>query len=140
MTRNTALFLAAMLVVHVSTQQVAAQAQPDRGRAVFTEYCQRCHGAQGEGPAGIREKSVWKSPVDSLIKVVTFGARGHMAMPNGTRRSMVASPYNDADIAQVSMYVMKLIGNRDVAVSDQDVQRVRQQHSKNVRKKFTGTR
>jgi hypothetical protein len=53
---------------------------------------------------------------------------------------MVASPYNDADIAQVSMYAMKLIGSRDVTVTEQDVQRVREQHAKNVRQKFRGTR
>jgi hypothetical protein len=63
-----------------------------------------------------------------------------MTMRNGTRRSMVASPYNDADIAQVSMYAMKLIGSRDVTVTEQDVQRVREQHAKNVRQKFRGTR
>jgi hypothetical protein len=63
-----------------------------------------------------------------------------MTMKNGTRRSMVASPYNDADIAQVSMYAMRLIGRRDVEVTEQDVMRVRQQHTKNVRGKFRGTR
>ena len=141
MTWNTALFLIAMLMFGTSsTQNLTAQPQVDRGREVYSEYCQRCHGTQGQGPSNIRTKNVWASPVDSLVKVIAYGARGHMTMRNGTRRSMVASPYNDADIAQVSMYAMKLIGSRDVTVTEQDVQRVREQHAKNVRQKFRGTR
>lgn len=140
MTRNTALFLVAMVALLASTQRTSAQQQAERGKAIFSEYCQRCHGAQGQGPANISKKSVWQWPVDSLVKVIAYGAPGHMTMKNGTRRSMVASPYNDADIARVSMYAMKLIAKRDVEVTEQDVQRVRQQHMKNVRGKFRGTR
>ncbi len=140
MTWSTALFLVAMMTLLASAQRTLAQQQAERGRAIFSEYCQRCHGAQGQGPANISKKSVWQWPVDSLVKVIAYGAPGHMTMKNGTRRSMVASPYNDADIAQVSMYAMKLIGKRDVEVTEQDVLRVRQQHTKNVRGKFRGTR
>lgn len=140
MTRNTALFLVAMVALLASTQRTSAQQQAERGKAIFSEYCQRCHGAQGQGPANISKKSIWQWPVDSLVKVIAYGAPGHMTMKNGTRRSMVASPYNDADIARVSMYAMRLIGKRDVEVTEQDVQRVRQQHMKNVRGKFRGTR
>ena len=35
---------------------------------------------------------------------------------------------------------MKRSGKRDVEVTEQDVLRVRQQHTKNVRGKFRGTR
>lgn len=140
MTWNTALFLVAMVTLAVSTQRSMASQQTERGKTIFSEYCQRCHGAQGEGPANISKKNVWKNPVDSLIKVVAYGAPGHMTMKNGTRRSMVASPYNDADIAQVSMYAMKLIGKRDIPVTIQDVQRVRNQHVKTVRTKVRKTR
>lgn len=140
MTWSTALFLVAMVTLLASAQRTSAQQQAERGRAIFSEYCQRCHGTQGQGPANISKNSVWQWPVDSLVKVIAYGAPGHMTMKNGTRRSMVASPYNDADIAQVSMYAMKLIGRRDVDITEQDVQRVRQQHMKNVRGKFRGTR
>ena len=140
MTWSTALFLVAMMTLLASAQRTSAQQEAERGKAIFSEYCQRCHGAQGQGPANISKKSVWQWPVDSLVKVIAYGAPGHMTMKNGTRRSMVASPYNDADIAQVSIYAMRLIGKRDVEVTEQDVQRVRQQHMKNVRGKFRGTR
>lgn len=140
MTWSTALFLLAIVVLIASMQRMAAQQQAERGRVVFSEYCQRCHGDQGQGPSSIRTKAIWKQPVDSLIKVVTYGARGHMTMSNGTRRSMVASPYSDSDIAQVSAYAMKLIGGRDVVVATQDVQRVRKQHTANVKQKVKKNR
>ena len=134
---NTALFLGIVLVLGIQTSPAQ---QINRGREIYIEYCQRCHGNNGQGPAGIRNKPVWNQPHDSLVKVIAYGARGSMRMSNGTMRSMVAAPYSDADIAAVSTYSMLHIGKRTVNITEQDVVRVREQHEKNVREKFSGSR
>lgn len=133
---NTALFLLTTALSCSAAINVSAGTQNDRGRAIYTEYCLRCHGAEGQGPASIQQKEIWNKPIDELIRVVTFGARGSMSMSNGTRRGMPASPYSDAEIAQVSMYVTQLVAKKDVLITEQDVQRVRRIHGKTVRQKF----
>lgn len=133
---NTALFLLTTAICLSAAGETIAGTQNDRGRTIYTEYCLRCHGTEGQGPASIQKKEVWNKPVDELIRIVTFGARGSMSMKNGTRRGMPASPYSDADIAQVTMYVAQLVANKDVVITDQDVQRVRRIHGKTVRQKF----
>jgi len=137
---NTALLLLTTALSCSAVINLSAGTQNDRGRAIYTEYCLRCHGTQGQGPISIQQKEIWNKPIDELIRIVAFGARGSMSMSNGTRRGMPAAPYSDAEIAQVSMYVTQLVVKKDVLITEQDVVRVRQQHTKSVRGKFRAAR
>jgi|GEM_PF-550971 len=137
---NTALLLLTTALSCSAVINLSAGTQNDRGRAIYTEYCLRCHGTKGQGPVSIQQKEIWNKPIDELIRIVAFGARGLMSMSNGTRRGMPAAPYSDAEIAQVSMYVTQLVAKKDVLITEQDVVRVRQQHTKSVRGKFRAAR
>jgi mono/diheme cytochrome c family protein len=140
MIRNTALFLglAAMALLLWSVSGDAVPEPPNsRGAAVYQEYCYRCHGMNGEGGEDrfpIRDKAVWTLGVDTVISTIAFGARGDVrANAHGVRKGMPPAPYNDADIAEVTMYVMRVIAKRPSTVTSADVARVKQRHIEALR-------
>lgn len=135
MIRNTALFLGLVAIAAV-LWSVSGDAVPEppnsRGAAVYREYCYRCHGMDGEGGDDrfpIRQKALWSMSVDTVIITIAFGASGALP-PNGqgVRKGMPPAPYNDADIAEVTMYVMRVIGKRSVKITATDVARVKREH------------
>lgn len=140
MIRNTALFLGLVAIAAV-LWSVSGDAVPEpsnsRGAAVYREYCYRCHGMEGEGGEGrfpIRGKALWTMSVDTVIATITFGATGSLR-PNdeGVRKGMPPAPYNDADIAEVTSYVMRVIGKRNELVTATDVARVKREHLEALR-------
>lgn len=135
MIRNTALFLGlvAMAVLLWSVSGDAVPENPNsRGATVYREYCYRCHGMSGEGGEGrfpIQDKALWKLGVDTVISTIAFGARGEVrSNEHGVRKGMPPAPYNDADIAEVTMYAMRVIAKRPTTVTPADVARVKQEH------------
>lgn len=140
MMRNAALFLG-MLAIAVVVWSVSGDAVPEpptnRGAALYREYCFRCHGASGEGGDGrypIRNKQIWSMGVDTVITTIAFGASGSLhPRQNGARKGMPPAPYTDAEIAEVTMFVMQSIANRAVAVTAADVARVKLEYQRALR-------
>lgn len=101
----------------------------DRGQAIYKEYCQRCHGDNGAGVAGlnaIRGRAIWKAPAHEIIRTLVYGASGRNA-PNDSGRTMAMPPvpYSDDDISKVANYVMKSIGGSNERITPEDVTAVR---------------
>lgn len=143
MIRNTALFLG-LVVIAAVVWSVSGDAVPEpptsRGAAVYREYCFRCHGTDGEGGEGrfpLRNRSLWSMNVDTVITTIAFGASGALR-PNdqGVRKGMPPAPYNDADVAEVTSYVMRSIAKRSVTVSAEDVARVKREHLEALRRRL----
>ena len=118
-------------MIHVCTAVLisACSSEPtqiiDRGHTVFTEYCVRCHGADGEGTEGvpsINTSVLMRQEADSLINVLTFGKESRYAQ--GTHRAMPPIPYNAKDIAAAATYLRQRFGARTDTVTVSDVERV----------------
>ena len=140
MIRNTALFLglvAMAVLLWSSSDDALPEPSNSRGATVYQEYCYRCHGTNGEGGQGrfpIRDKALWTLGVDTVISTIIFGARGDVrSNEHGIRTGMPPAPYNDADIAELTMHVMRLIAKRPISVTPADVARVKQQHIEALR-------
>ncbi len=143
MIRNTALFLGLVAIAAV-VWSVSGDAVPEppngRGAAVYREYCFRCHGANGEGGEGrypLQGRSLWSMDIDTVITTIAFGASGALR-PNdqGVRQGMPPAPYNDADVAEVTSYVMRLIAKRSAIVTAEDVARVKREHLEALRRRL----
>lgn len=143
MIRNTALFLGLVAIAAV-VWSVSGDAVPElpngRGAAVYREYCFRCHGTNGEGGEGrypIREHLLVSMDVDTVISTIAFGASGALR-PNdqGVRKGMPPAPYNDADVAEVTAYVMRSIAKRSVTITAEDVARVKREHLEALRRRL----
>jgi mono/diheme cytochrome c family protein len=111
-----------------------------QGERLYRSYCQRCHGANGEGSFNISRSSLWSKQPTDLVKIIAFGARGPSSPTKGFHRAMPPAPYNDEQIAHVAMYVMQTIGRRDVVVSVEEVRRTRRQHLDSIQRKIKSRR
>jgi alcohol dehydrogenase (quinone), cytochrome c subunit len=111
-----------------------------RGARLYQNYCERCHGTDGAGSVNIVRNNVWAKEPTDLVKIIAFGARGPSASGNGFHRAMPPAPYNDEEIALVTMYTMQSIGKRDVVISTDEVRRARQQHLDSVQRKIKNKR
>lgn len=111
---------------------------PERGAAVYREYCVRCHGSDGTGVDGyrsIRQRQLWRGPVDSVIVTLAFGAaaRNDPADPTGRRLAMPPIPYNDADVAAVTTYLYQAFKGRGVTVDAETVRAVKERYRRALR-------
>jgi len=109
-----------------------AQASAERGRALYREHCEACHGPQGEGargayPALAGNRSVVMDPPANVIRAVLSG--GFQPATAGNPRPWGMPPFghvlDDADIAVVVSFIRTQWGNRSVPVTATDVQRLR---------------
>ena len=111
----------------------AGRRTPDGGK-IYTDYCLRCHGADGSGSSDvpdIRGRGIWQAPKDSVLFVLVFGMATQYSA-DSVMRTMPPLPYTDAEIAAVGRYVNTLIGKREVAYEAADVARVRTAHKKRL--------
>jgi mono/diheme cytochrome c family protein len=109
-----------------------ARETAERGRAVYREHCEGCHGPQGEGARGAYaalagNRSVVMEPPTNVIRAVLSG--GFQAATAGNPRPWGMPPYghvlDDADTAAVVTFIRTKWGNRAAPVSATDVQRMR---------------
>lgn len=107
-----------------------------RGARLYQNYCQRCHGTDGAGSVNISRNTIWSKEPIELAKVITFGARGPSATGKEFHRAMPPAPYNDEEIALVTVYAMQAIGRRDASITTEDVRNARRQHLDSVRRKI----
>jgi mono/diheme cytochrome c family protein len=112
--------------------QAPAQDTVERGRAVYREQCEHCHGPQGEGapgayPALAGNRSVVMDPPANVIRAVLSG--GFQPATSGNPRPWGMPPFghvlSDADTAAVVTFIRTQWGNRAAPVSATDVQRLR---------------
>ena len=133
--------LRAMAVFLKSVPQSAARAPRDaaaalgdveRGRAVYRDHCEDCHGSQGEGargayPALAGNRSVVMEPPANVIRAVLSG--GFQPATVGNPRPWGMPPFghvlDDTDTAAVVTFIRSQWGNRAAPVSATDVQRMR---------------
>jgi len=109
-----------------------ARATTERGRALYREHCEGCHGPQGEGargayPALAGNRSVVMDPPANVIRAVLSG--GFQPATVGNPRPWGMPPFghvlDDADIAAVVSFIRTQWGNRSAPVTATDVQRMR---------------
>ena len=109
-----------------------AHGTADRGRAVYREHCEDCHGPRGEGargayPALAGNRSVVMDPPANVIRAVLSG--GFQPATAGNPRPWGMPPFghvlDDADTAAVVTFIRTQWGNRAAPVSATDVQRMR---------------
>ena len=109
-----------------------ARETAERGRSVYREHCEGCHGPQGEGargayPALAGNRSVVMEPPTNVIRAVLSG--GFQPATAGNPRPWGMPPFghvlDDADTAAVVSFIRAEWGNRASPVSATDVQRMR---------------
>ncbi len=130
------LLLGTLLIAESITMARPIDSTRIKGAALFHDYCLRCHGENGTGSVRITGNSIWAQDPSALVRIIAFGARGPSTKGVGYHRAMPPAPYNDEQIALVTMYAMQQIGKRDVTISTDDVRQIRRQHLDNVRRKM----
>ncbi|MCU0329927.1 MAG: cytochrome c [Candidatus Kapabacteria bacterium] len=120
---------------HPSTRP---EPQLDRGKAIYSDYCARCHGGDGNGVAGrndLRNRPIWKQPADDVITVLAFGVAGSEAA-GAIRASMPPIPYDDGDLAAVATYTIQQFGDRTVRITPEHVRNAKEHHRAKVRERL----
>lgn len=104
----------------------------ERGKEVYTTYCQNCHMSDGNGVAGafppLVKADYLKKPVKTVIEVILKGQSGEISVNNiKYNGQMPAQNYlTDEQIADVLNYIYNNWGNRStVAVIPAQVKKVR---------------
>lgn len=123
-------------------QQAVAAAAPQalpsdnvlrEGRALYEQHCLRCHGAQGEGVAGVYpplagNRAVLMRNPTNIVQMLLHG--GYAPATQGNPRPHGMPPFihvlSDAQIAQVGTYIRNSWGNRASALGGADVFKARQ--------------
>jgi mono/diheme cytochrome c family protein len=106
-------------------------AQMAAGKAIYNQYCQACHMADGAGVAGINPplaKSDWvNGEKERIIKIVLNGQQGPIEV-NGQTYNGVMVAHNflkDDQIAAVLTYVRGSFGNTSGPVTAEEVAALR---------------
>lgn len=104
----------------------------ERGKEVYTTYCQNCHMSDGNGVAGafppLVKADYLKKPVKTVIEVILKGQSGEISVNNiKYNGQMPAQNYlTDEQIADVLNYIYNNWGNRStVAVTPAQVKKMR---------------
>ena len=117
--------------VHVFTRAPAPAAM-ERGRIIYRDRCEDCHGPEGEGArsayrALAANRSVVMDPPANVIRAVLSG--GFQPATAGNPRPWGMPPFghvlDDAEVAAVVTFIRNQWGNRAAPVSATDVQRLR---------------
>jgi hypothetical protein len=75
----------------------------------------------------IRNREIWKVNPDSVLFVLIFGMATQYS-DDSVVRTMPPVPYSDEEIAEVGEYANRVIGQREVNYTAEDVRRVRAAH------------
>lgn len=109
-----------------------AKIQHERGRKIFLSSCFACHGANGEGVAGIfpplAKSDFLTGDLDRVINTVVRGMTGPVTVNGKEYNSiMPPQPLDDEQVADVLTFVMNSWGNSADPVTAEHVQSVRAQ-------------
>ena len=107
------------------------RATMDRGKNVYTMYCNTCHQVDGGGVPGLNpplEKTAYVlGSKTKLIRVILKGLNTHEEI-DGEEYTNVMPPFNylkDQQISDVLTYIRNSFGNKAIAVTPGDVKYVR---------------
>ena len=90
----------------------------ERGKEVYTSYCQNCHMEDGKGTADVfppvAKTDYLKKPSKELIKIILEGQSGEIVVNKKTYNGMMpAQSYlTDEQIADVLNYIRNSWGNK----------------------------
>jgi mono/diheme cytochrome c family protein len=110
----------------------AASGAVERGRVIYRDRCEGCHGPQGEGargayPALAGNRAVVMDSPANVIRAVLSG--GFQPATAGNPRPWGMPPFGhvlgDEEVAAVVTFIRTQWGNQGAAVSSTDVQRLR---------------
>ena len=123
------------LIITVSSfkQTYSLPESIERGKDLYTTYCQNCHMADGNGQAGafppLAKADYMKKPAKVLIGVILNGQTGEVAV-NGVNYNnpMPAQNYlTDEQIADILNYAKNSWGNKStIAIKPEQVKQGRQ--------------
>ena len=126
------IILAVLFANSVFIQTYSLPKSIERGKEVYTTYCQNCHMSDGNGVAGafppLVKADYLKKPVKTVIEVILKGQSGEISVNNiKYNGQMPAQNYlTDEQIADVLNYIYNNWGNRStVAVIPAQVKKVR---------------
>ena len=131
MVATAALLLVAGTACEHPSQSLAAvtsSAAEADGATLYVNYCQQCHGVDGEGNAGVGAPSIAGLPewyVDRQLHKFYDGVRGtHFDDIMGMKmRPMARTLTNDGQRDRVSAYVAEMKVGRQLATLDGDVEK-----------------
>jgi nitrite reductase (NO-forming) len=126
------IILAMLCANSVFIQTYSLPKSMERGKEVYTIYCQNCHMSDGNGVTGafppLVKTGYLKKPVKTVIEVILKGQSGEISVNNiKYNGQMPAQNYlNDEQIADVLNYIYNNWGNRStVAVTPAQVKKMR---------------
>lgn len=126
------IILAVLFVNSAFIQTYSLPKSIERGKEVYTTYCQNCHMSDGNGVAGafppLVKADYLKKPVKTVIEAILKGQSGEISVNNiKYNGQMPAQNYlTDEQIADVLNYIYNNWGNRStVAVTPAQVKKVR---------------
>jgi mono/diheme cytochrome c family protein len=102
------------------------------GAAIYSDHCADCHGAAGEGVAGMYpalagNRAVTLHSPNNVVRAVLYG--GFPPATAGNPRPFGMPPFvhalPDEGVAQVASYIRQSLGNRAPPVTPLDVRRAR---------------
>ncbi|MES2005228.1 MAG: cytochrome c [Bacteroidota bacterium] len=104
----------------------------EKGKEVYTTYCQNCHMADGKGTSGVfpplAKSDYLKKPVKLMIDNILKGQTGEVTV-NGVKYNGQMLPLNyltDEQVADVLNYVYNSWGNKSAtAVTPAQVKKAR---------------
>ncbi|HET6432308.1 cytochrome c [Dyella sp.] len=117
----------------LAASAIDASAQIKQGQAIYRQRCADCHGADGNGVAGVYPPLNGNSSVDeptgiNAIRVVLLGGFPPVTAGNPRPYSMppFAQSLSDAEVAAVVSYIRQGWSNRASPVLERDVGKYRQ--------------
>lgn len=101
------------------TQEKDLQQSIKDGKAIYSDFCMRCHLPQGEGVEGIYPPlagSDWLSDKRTeSIKAVKYGLNGEIEVNGITyNNNMTSMGLTDREVADVMNYILNSFGNEDI--------------------------
>lgn len=127
-----AIILAALITGSAFIQTYDLSKSIERGKEIYTTYCQNCHMMDGNGMSGafppLAKADYLKNSVDTLIDVILKGQSGEITV-NSIKYNVQMPAQNyltDEQIADVLNYTRNSWGNKyPVAVTPSQVKKLR---------------
>ncbi len=128
----TAIILAALITGSAFIQTYDLSKSIERGKEIYTMYCQNCHMIDGKGLSGafppLAKADYLEKPVETFIDIILKGQSGEITV-NSIKYNVQMPAQNyltDEQIADVLNYTRNSWGNKSsVAVTPSQVKKLR---------------
>ncbi len=118
--------LACLLLFAFEQQASDLKASMAKGKALYTTYCQSCHGEQGQGMTGVfpplAKSDYLMADKKRAIQVILYGASGEIRV-NGQdyNQPMAGFDLSDEEVSDILNYVRNSFGNKGGAITAAEV-------------------